>query len=63
MAGGRGTRLAPLACKIPKLRERGFLLICAENHRREIIAALIKEGLVEHRFRFDFDGSKIVYNI
>ena len=41
----------------------GFLLICAENHRHEIRAALTKEGLVEHRFRFDFDGSKIVYNI
>jgi D-glycero-alpha-D-manno-heptose-7-phosphate kinase len=41
----------------------GFLLIYAEEHRREIRAALTKEGLVEHRFRFDFEGSKIVYNI
>ena len=41
----------------------GFLLIYAENHRHEIRAALAKEGLVEHRFRFDFEGSKVVYNI
>jgi D-glycero-alpha-D-manno-heptose-7-phosphate kinase len=41
----------------------GFLLIYAENHRHEIRAALAKEGLEEHRFRFDFEGSKVVYNI
>ena len=40
----------------------GFLLICAEDHRHEIRSALAKEGLVEHRFRFDFEGSKVVYN-
>ena len=41
----------------------GFLVIYAEDHRHEIRAALTKEGLVEHRFRFDFEGSKVVYNI
>jgi D-glycero-alpha-D-manno-heptose-7-phosphate kinase len=41
----------------------GFLVIYAEEHRHEIRAALTKEGLVEHRFRFDFEGSKVVYNI
>ena len=41
----------------------GFLVIYAEDHKHDIRAALAKEGLVEHRFRFDFDGSKVVYNI
>jgi len=41
----------------------GFLLVCALEHRHEIRAALTKEGLIEHRFRFDFEGSKVVYNI
>jgi len=40
----------------------GFLLICAQDHRHEIRAALKNEGLIEHRFRFDFEGSKVVYN-
>ena len=41
----------------------GFLVIYAEDHKHDIRAALAREGLVEHRFRFDFDGSKVVYNI
>jgi len=41
----------------------GFLVIYAEDHKHDIRTALAREGLVEHRFRFDFDGSKVVYNI
>ena len=41
----------------------GFLMLYCENGRSKLRAAMDKEGLVEHRFRFDFDGSKTIYNV
>ncbi len=41
----------------------GFLMLYCEEGRRKVKAALEKEGLVEYRFRFDFQGSKVIYNI
>ena len=41
----------------------GFLMLYCESGRSKLRAAMDKEGLVEHRFRFDFDGSKIIYNV
>jgi D-glycero-alpha-D-manno-heptose-7-phosphate kinase len=41
----------------------GFLMLYCENGRSKLRAAMEKEGLVEHRFRFDFDGSKTIYNV
>jgi D-glycero-alpha-D-manno-heptose-7-phosphate kinase len=41
----------------------GFLMLYCEEGRRKVRAALRKEGLVEYRFRFDFEGSKVIYNI
>ena len=41
----------------------GFLMLYCEEGRRDIRAALAKEGLVEMKFRFDFEGSKVIYNI
>jgi D-glycero-alpha-D-manno-heptose-7-phosphate kinase len=41
----------------------GFLMLYCEEGRREVRAALAKEGLVEMKFRFDFEGSKVIYNI
>lgn len=41
----------------------GFLMLYCEEGRRKVRAALAKEGLVELRFGFDFEGSKVIYNI
>jgi D-glycero-alpha-D-manno-heptose-7-phosphate kinase len=41
----------------------GFLMLYCEEGRREVRAALAREGLVEMKFRFDFEGSKVIYNI
>ncbi len=41
----------------------GFLMLYCDKGRQEVRAALAKEGLVEHRFRFVFEGSKVIYNV
>jgi len=41
----------------------GFLMVYAENGRSKLRAAMEKEGLVEHRFHFEPEGSKIIYNV
>jgi D-glycero-alpha-D-manno-heptose-7-phosphate kinase len=41
----------------------GFLMLYCESGRAKLRAAMAKEGLTEHRFRFGAEGSKIVYNV
>ena len=41
----------------------GFLMLYCEEGRQSVRAALANEGLVEYRFRFDFEGSKVIYNV
>ena len=41
----------------------GFLMLYCNEGRQMVRAALAREGLVEHRFRFDFEGSKVIYNV
>ena len=41
----------------------GFLMLYCENGRAKLRKAMAAQGLVEHRFRFDFDGSKVIYNV
>ncbi|MDG6964956.1 MAG: galactokinase [Nitrososphaerota archaeon] len=41
----------------------GFLMLYSENGRSKLRAAMAKEGLVEHRFHFEPEGSKIIYNV
>ncbi len=41
----------------------GFLMIYCDEGQRKVRAALASEGLVEYRFRFDFEGSKVVHNV
>jgi D-glycero-alpha-D-manno-heptose-7-phosphate kinase len=41
----------------------GFLMVFCIGGRQKVRTALMKEGLVEHRFRFDFEGSKVIYNV
>jgi D-glycero-alpha-D-manno-heptose-7-phosphate kinase len=38
----------------------GFLLFYAEEHRR-LRTAMAKAGLTEVRFRFDFEGTKVLF--
>jgi D-glycero-alpha-D-manno-heptose-7-phosphate kinase len=38
----------------------GFLLFYTEEHRR-LRAAMAKAGLEEVRFRFDFEGTKVLF--
>ena len=41
----------------------GFLMLYAENGRSKLRDAMNREGLVEHRFHFEMEGSKIIYNV
>ena len=41
----------------------GFLMLYCEGNREKVRSALARKGLVEYRFRFDFEGSKVIYNI
>jgi len=41
----------------------GFLMLFCLESREKVRAALAKEGLTEMRFRFDFEGSKVIYNV
>jgi D-glycero-alpha-D-manno-heptose-7-phosphate kinase len=41
----------------------GFLMLYCIDGRKKVRAALAKEGLKEERFRFDFEGSKVIYNV
>jgi D-glycero-alpha-D-manno-heptose-7-phosphate kinase len=41
----------------------GFLMLFCQENRQKVRAALVSRGLVEMRFRFDFEGSKVIYNV
>ena len=41
----------------------GFLMLYCEEGRQKVRAAMAREGLTEFRFRFDFEGSKLIYNV
>ncbi|MDG6915499.1 MAG: galactokinase, partial [Nitrososphaerota archaeon] len=41
----------------------GFLMLFCQEGRERVRAALARRGLVEMRFRFDPQGSKVIYNV
>jgi len=41
----------------------GFLMLFCQEGRQKVRAALARKGLAEMRFRFDFEGSKVIYNV
>ena len=41
----------------------GFHMLDCEEGRRNVRYAMAKEGLVEMKYRFDIEGSKVIYNI
>ena len=40
----------------------GFLMLVCDDGRARLREAMRREGLTEHRFKFDFEGTKVVYN-
>ena len=55
-----GRRNGALGGKLVGAGGGGFLMFYAEDHRR-LRAAMIGVGLQEVRFRFDFEGTKVVF--
>ena len=41
----------------------GFFMFYCHNGKAKLRQAMVQEGLVEMRFRFDFEGSKILVNL
>ena len=41
----------------------GFLMAFCNSDRTKLRRSMAAEGLIEHRFSFDFEGSKVVYNV
>jgi D-glycero-alpha-D-manno-heptose-7-phosphate kinase len=41
----------------------GFLMLYCDGDHSKLREALENEGLIEVRIRFDFDGSKVIYNV
>ncbi|MGD1055401.1 MAG: galactokinase [Nitrososphaerales archaeon] len=41
----------------------GFLMLYCEDGREKVRAALASQGLTEMWFRFDLEGSKVIYNV
>ncbi|MDE1767806.1 MAG: galactokinase [Candidatus Micrarchaeota archaeon] len=41
----------------------GFLMVYADENHKKIRSAMEAIGMPEHRVRFDFEGSKVIYNI
>ena len=55
-----GRRNGALGGKLVGAGGGGFLMFYAEEHRR-LRAAMTKAGLEEVRFRFDFEGTKVLF--
>ena len=51
-----------LGAKVSGAGGGGFLMVYCENGRSKLRAAMAREGLVEHRFHFEPEGSKIIHN-
>ncbi|HEX4348401.1 MAG TPA: hypothetical protein VHZ73_12570 [Vicinamibacterales bacterium] len=56
-----GRRSGAIGGKLVGAGGGGFLMFYAEDHRR-LRAAMAKAGLEEVRFRFDFEGTKVLFS-
>lgn len=56
----RGRRAGAIGGKLVGAGGGGFLMFYAEDHRR-LRAAMAEAGLEEVRFRFDFEGTKVLF--
>lgn len=41
----------------------GYLMLYCDDNKAAIRKLMVKEGLTEQRMRFEFEGSKIIYNV
>lgn len=58
----KALRNGALGAKLVGAGGGGFLMAICNNGRAELRRAMAEEGLIEYRFSFDFEGSKVVYN-
>jgi D-glycero-alpha-D-manno-heptose-7-phosphate kinase len=59
----KALRHGALGAKLVGAGGGGFLMAFCNNGRTKLREAMAEEGLVEHRFSFDFEGSKVIYNV
>jgi D-glycero-alpha-D-manno-heptose-7-phosphate kinase len=59
----KALRNGALGAKLVGAGGGGFLMAFCNNGRTKLRRAMAEEGLVEHRFSFDFEGSKVIYNV
>ena len=58
-----GIRNGALGGKLIGAGGGGFLMFYCENGKEKLRKAMVNEGLVEVRFRFEREGSKIIINL
>ncbi len=56
-------RNGALGAKLVGAGGGGFLMVFCNNGRTKLRRAMAEEDLIEHRFSFDFEGSKVIYNV
>lgn len=59
----KALRNGALGAKLVGAGGGGFLMAFCTGDRTQLRKAMAEEGLVEHRFSFDFEGSKVIYNV
>jgi D-glycero-alpha-D-manno-heptose-7-phosphate kinase len=59
----KALRNGALGVKLVGAGGGGFLMAFCNDGRTELRRAMAEEGLTEHRFSFDFEGSKVIYNV
>jgi len=59
----KALRNGALGAKLVGAGGGGFLMVFCNSDRTKLRRAMAEEGLTEHRFSFDFEGSKVIYNV
>lgn len=59
----KALRNGALGAKLVGAGGGGFLMAFCNNGRTKLRQAMAEEGLIEHRFSFEFEGSKVIYNV